>query len=414
MKKSSIFFSITFIFAIALVGIFLAYKSMIDYDKQKYTHELNERYSIVSRVSLIKLLTMPVDEKFERDLKIYKMRVIKQDKLIKNVLKNGEVLQSISARIGRSTILYYNKSNYLLIESPTNKAVLLYDTAYKPYRTQIQKIKIIFGFIAILILFVYFWTIKKIKPIKKIKEEIDKFANGDLNINCKMDTNDEIAEVANAFNNAVMQIKKLNNSRKLFLRNIMHELKTPITKGRITAEMIEDGKNKQRLISVFDKLDELLQEFIYMEQITVDSSFIKKQIISIKEVVENSIKISMIDKKKIEVIYLAKYETKIDKKLFPITLKNLIDNAIKYSDDKRAKIIIDKGKIIVASKGERLKQDLSYYIEPFAQDAKNQNNGFGLGLYIVDNILKAHNMEFKYEYKNKENCFIIDNIMQIL
>lgn len=64
----------------------------------------------------------------------------------------------------------------------------------------------------------------------------------------------KISEVADAFYMAVMQIKKLNSSRQLFLRNIMHELKTPITKGRITAEMIQKDKYQERLINVFEKV----------------------------------------------------------------------------------------------------------------------------------------------------------------
>ena len=80
--------------------------------------------------------------------------------------------------------------------------------------------------------------------------------------------NDEISEVADAFYTAVMQIKKLNESRQLFLRNIMHELKTPITKGRITAEMIPEDKYQKRLISVFEKLEELINEFAAVEEAT--------------------------------------------------------------------------------------------------------------------------------------------------
>ncbi len=415
MKKSSIFISITAIFAIAIIGIFIAYLYMVKYDKQKYTHELNERYSIVSRVVLIKLLNSAVDKRFERDLKIYKMEVIKDDKNIKDILSNAEVLQSLEIRIGRSSIIYYKRNNYLLIEStPTKKAVLLKDLGYIPYRNQIWTIRVIFGSLIVLILGVYFWTIKKIKPIKKIKKEIDKFALGDLNISCEMKTDDEISEVANAFAHAVNEIKKLNNSRKLFLRNIMHELKTPITKGRITVEMLEDGKYKDRLKSVFLKLEELLDEFISIEQITVDNSFIKKEIVSLKNMIDSAIKLTMANTENINVIFDEDFEIKVDKKLFPLAIKNLIDNGLKYSTDKSVLIEIVDQKIKVISSGERLKHELSYYTEPFTQDDKNSKKGFGLGLYIVDNILKAHNLKFDYYFENGKNIFIIDSLVKII
>jgi len=414
MKKSSIFVSITIIFFVAALGVFIAYLSMIRYDKQKYTQELNGRYSIVSRVSLIKLLNSPVDEKFERDLSIYKMKVIKDDKTIKDVLKHGEILQTISARIGRSSIIYYKKKNYLLIESVTKKAVLLFDKGYIPYRNQIWTIRAIFGGILLLLLGAYIWTIKKIRPIKKIKKEIDKFASGDLNIELNLKTDDEIAEVGQAFSHAVSEIKKLNNSRKLFLRNIMHELKTPITKGRITAEMIQDSKNKQRLISVFEKLESLLNEFIQIEQITVDNSFVKKEIVKIKDIIDEAIDLAMIkDENNLEVTIKENYEIKADKKLLSLAVKNLLDNGIKYSKDNFVKIVVDDKSISFYSKGEALKEDLSYYIEPFTQDDSKVKNGFGLGLYIVDNILKAHNLKLVYTYKDGENIFKIDGIVRV-
>ena len=414
MKKSSIFFSITLIFGIAILGIVIAYLYMVKYDKQKYSHELNERYSIVSRVSLVKLLDSAVDDKFEKDLKIYKMKVIKDDERIKDILKNGEILQSLAIRIGRSTIIYYNRGNYLLIESAIQKrAVLLYDKGYIPYRNQIWTIRAVFGSLVLLILGVYFWTIKKIKPIKKIKEEIDKFAKGDLDISCEMKTDDEIAEVANAFTHAVSEIKKLNNSRKLFLRNIMHELKTPITKGRITVEMIEDGKQKERLKSAFLKLEDLLSEFIAIEQITVDSSFIKKEIVDIKSAIDSAIE-QLMGSKGIDVLLKENFEIKVDKKLFSLALKNLIDNGLKYSTNQQVQIVVKDEAIEIVSLGEMLKNELSYYTEPFTQDEKNSKKGFGLGLYIVDNILKAHNMKLGYSFEDGKNIFVVKGIVKII
>jgi len=413
MKKSSIFFSITVIFLFAALGVFLAYLSMLKYDKQKYTQELNNRYSIVSRVSLVKLLNSPVDEKFENELKIYKMKVIKNEKKIKDVLKHGEILQTISVSIGRSSIIYYKKNNYLLIESATKKAVLLYDKGFVPYRNQILTIRVIFGSIILLLLGAYIWTIRKIKPIKKIKKEIDKFASGNLDIELDLKTDDEIAEVGQAFSHAVAEIKKLNNSRKLFLRNIMHELKTPITKGRITVEMIEEGKQKQRLISVFEKLESLLNEFIQIEQITVDNSFVKKEITHIKDIIDDAINLAMVKDENYEVVIDKDYELKVDKKLLTLAVKNLLDNGIKYSQDDFVKIIVNDNSISFYSKGEALKEELSYYTEPFTQDNGKTKHGFGLGLYIVDNILKAHNLKLVYLHKDGKNIFKIDGILKV-
>ncbi|MBL1244361.1 MAG: hypothetical protein COA39_008230 [Sulfurimonas sp.] len=74
--------------------------------------------------------------------------------------------------------------------------------------------------------------------------------------------------MANEFNNAAKKISALIESRNLFLRNIMHELKTPITKGRFSVEMLEDTKHKERLLNIFIRMDSLINEMALVEEIS--------------------------------------------------------------------------------------------------------------------------------------------------
>jgi len=414
MRKSSIFFSITFIFFIAALGVLVAYFYLVKYDKQKYTHELNERYSIVARSTLYRLLSQPINEEFKKELRIYKVKLIVDPTYMQDVLQNGEILQKVPSRLGSSSIYYYKKNNYLLIESVNGNSILLEDKAYKPYITQILYIQLIFGGIAAILLLTYIVTIKKLKPIRKIKSEMDKFANGDLDIDCEMENDNEITEVANAFNYAVSQIRQLNNSRRLFLRNIMHELKTPITKGRITAEMLEDGKQKQRLISTFARLEGLLNEFTAIEQISANGQHLQKRVYRVIDIIDEAIDISMANPERIEQMIQSDLNVKVDFKLFTVAIKNMIDNGIKYSTNNHIKISANFKSIQFASLGAKLPNELSYYIEPFTQGEKQSPQSFGLGLYIVDSILLAHHMELSYEYSNGYNIFKFIKIQPIV
>ncbi len=414
MKKSSIFFSITFIFFIAALGVLVAYFNLVKYDKQKYTQELNERYSIVARSTLIRLLSTPLNKEFKKELKIYKVKLITDQKMMSNILQNGEILQKVTLRLGTSSIYYYDKNNFLLISSANGKSILLEDMAYKPYVKQILYIRLIFGSIAIILLLTYIMTIKKLKPIRKIKAQMDKFANGDLDIDCAMENDNEISEVANAFNYAVSQIRQLNNSRRLFLRNIMHELKTPITKGRITAEMLEDGKQKDRLIATFARLESLLNEFTAIEQISVHGQHLQKRVYRVIDLIDEAIDISMANPSRIEQMIQSDLNLKVDFKLFTVAIKNMIDNGIKYSSDNYVKISANFKSIQFATLGAKLPHELSYYTEPFTQGDHQSPESFGLGLYIVDSILTAHHMKLEYEYSNGYNIFKFINIQPIV
>ena len=84
----------------------------------------------------------------------------------------------------------------------------------------------------------------------------------------------------------------------------------------------------------------------------------------------------------------------------------MIDNAMKYSTDGHIRIYINERKeLCFENKGERLSHPLHYYIEPFTKDNPSKNS-FGLGLYLVDSILKAHNQVLAYEYEDGVNRFI--------
>lgn len=285
--------------------------------------------------------------------------------------------------------------------------MLLQDNNYQPYRYDI--IKVIFGLVFFILLITYIFIIRKIKPLRKLKRQIDKFASGNLNIKNVSTGNDEISEVADAFYNAVMQIKSLNQSRQLFLRNIMHELKTPITKGRITAEMIEKTKNQERLINVFERLESLINEFAALERVTSGIAIENSKLYKVVDIIDEAADIAMAEKSLITINAIDDVSINGDFKLLSIAFKNMIDNGIKYSDDKHINITITNKNIKFITKGDKLEQELNYYIEPFTQGS-NAKKSFGLGLYIVDNILKSHNLNLEYCYKNGLNIFIFNGL----
>lgn len=410
ISKSSIFYSITFIFFLAIVSIFLAFMFLMDYDKREYTDKLNQKYSIIARATLFHLNNFITQDELHEQIQDYSLSEIKDKKIMNFIISQSVVIQKIKSKIGASAILRYKKHHYLLIQH--GDSILLFkDEDFQPHRYDV--IKMIFAFVLFIIITAYIMTIRKLKPLRRLKRQMDKFAKGDLNVQCKSSGEDEISEVANSFHNAVEQIQKLNSSRQLFLRNIMHELKTPITKGRISVEMIQDGKQKRRLIGVFEKLEMLINEFASIEQITSGAGLQNVKPARLFDIVDEALDISMVPREKIEIAINENLVLNIDFRLFTTALKNLIDNGIKYSIDDFIVISLSNNTLCFKSKGSPLAQKLEYYIQPFIQE-RSSNHGFGLGLYIVDNIAKAHKLQFTYKHKNGYNYFCLENIGTLL
>ena len=411
MPRSSIFITITFIFGLALVSIFLAFLWLMGFDKQNYTRELNNKYSNVARTNLLYMGGIINKAQYDRQLSNIDMPEITAKNEKEEILKNAAVLEEISSDLGSSAILLYDKHHYLRIEH-LDELKLLMDKEFQPYRYEV--IKAVFAVVAVILLAAYIFVIYKIKPLRKLKRQIVKFANGELDgVQNVGNGKDEISEVSEAFYGAVCQIKALNDSRHLFLRNIMHELKTPITKGLIAAQMIEKSKNQERLISVFHKLENLINELAAIEQITSKIGLTNKTPCLMRDLIDEAIDIAMVEKEHVGISELDEVRVMVDFKLFSVAIKNMIDNGIKYSTDKHVNIMVSKDHMKFITQGEKLKNDLDFYIQPFIKGEDAQKS-FGLGLYIVSNILEAHGLKFGYEYKNGMNVFIFENLQDII
>ncbi len=412
MIRSSVFYTITFFFFLSTVSIFLAFLYLMEYDKQNYSKELNSRYSFVANTVLYHLEKNSTIEDMKRQIDDYQMEYISNSIMRDYILNKAKTLQEIKTKSGIASILSRKKNHYIKIKN-NNSVVLLKDASFQPYRYDV--IRLIFAGIFTITFAVYVLTIRKLKPLEKLKKQIDMFARGELkSITYKPKGNDEISEVTKAFNNAVNQIKKLNQSRQLFLRNIMHELKTPITKGLITAEMIPEGRNKQRLVNTFIRLEELINEFAFVEQISSGVQFTHIKTYRLVDLFDEAIDLAMIDKKNVN-LDIEDISVNVDFKFFSIALKNMIDNGIKYSTNSKVIVKANENDILFISLGESLKHDLSYYLEPFIQgEYTSKDKSFGLGLYIVYNILKSHNLKLEYRYENEKNIFCFSHLKNVI
>ena len=262
-----------------------------------------------------------------------------------------------------------------------------------------------FGGSLLLLGFFYWWVIRSIRPLAELRHTIEKFSDGDLNIECRSDKGDEIAEVANAFDTAVKKIRDLLHARQLLLRAIMHELKTPIAKGRLLSEMVENDRQKNRFHAIFQRLNLLINEFAKVEQIASKNFNPTFKRYKLTDIIEGSSDMLMLENpdKHIQIHLIKDRTVAADYELLTLAIKNLLDNGIKYSQTKRVNITINDTTLTIANHGEGLTQPLEHYFAPF----HTSKGGLGLGLYIVKSILDIHKMGLSYAYEQGENRFVI-------
>lgn len=402
MRNISISSFINFIFILALTAIILSFLFFIKLDQETFESERKDRYNFISQSFLNGFQHFP--SKVYLDQLYHQFEVGPVNERLKklDIITQGKVLSSQNSIAGRSRIYKYNDEYYIYVQSLSYN-ILLKDIKDRPYNRSIALILLVLSILIFLSLFIVLR--KKLLPLKKLDKQIQKFSNGDSTIKLEFDHDDEIGKIAKSFTQAITNINNLTNSKSLFMRNMMHELKTPITKAMFIAEALPDNKNKEVLQRAFERMDSIIKELSTVEKITSSMNVLYKEKSSFFKIYQNSLDLMMISSNNIST-KIKNFNVYVDKYLFAIVIKNLIDNAIKFSPNNHATLIANEKIIKVISKGNRLKHNLDYYTEPFSQ-AEKRSDGFGLGLYIVQKTCELHGFTFKYHYENGDNHFII-------
>lgn len=281
--------------------------------------------------------------------------------------------------------------------------MLILDEELRPYRYW----SVAYSYMTILVIisFSFVLILQRLRPLIRLRKKIALYGDGNMNISFKTKGYDEIALISNELEATREKINIILESRTLFLRNIMHELKTPIAKGTIATQMLESQKQKDRFSSIFGRLESLVNEFALIEEVTSlgDKTDFKEY--RLIDIIDGAIDMAMIDKSSVTVDVEATYKINANYRLYTTAIKNMIDNGIKYGADGHVKILIKNGELCFESKGDCIAHPLQYYIEPFTKDNPAKNS-FGLGLYLVDSILKVHNQVLAHEYEDGTNRFI--------
>ena len=298
--------------------------------------------------------------------------------------------------------LYRDKGYlYYLHHGPRGEEMYL---RYKEKKEEVLTIKVFALFMNTFLFLFYLYVMRKLKPLQGLKAKIVRFSEGELNVSEVEKGKDEIAEVSNEFNHAIVKIKTLQDSRNLFLRNIMHELKTPIAKGKLISDLMDDKKNQERLQRIFSRFEYLLGEFTKIEQVTSNAMILDKKRFRVVDILDNSFDILLIESSAVDMEIKENLEIEADYELMSTAFKNLIDNALKYGT-KRVKISIEKDAVIIESYGKELEN--SSFETAFNRAFEDSSKGLGLGLYITHHIVKKHGFELSYEWKDGVNKFIV-------
>lgn len=208
------------------------------------------------------------------------------------------------------------------------------------------------------------------------------------------------------------EAEEAKRSRDDFISMTSHELKNPLTSIKAYIQLmqkrvVKDNNRtyKQYLLKIeehTDRMTRLISDLLSISKLQVGKLEVKKTVLNINECVQEVVEAYSINDAKHKIVVKGKCTRTIlgDKVRIIQVLTNLITNAIKYSPKaKEVLISLSENKryisISVTDYGLGIKKKdqnklFSKYFRVQGTDEKHYK-GFGMGLYIVSEILKLHN-----------------------
>lgn len=290
-----------------------------------------------------------------------------------------------------------------------------------PYVSGILRTLFISTALALLIAFVmvYLVSLRLTRPLREMSAAAKQYATGDFSrritirhSRIRIFGHDETDELVIAFNSMAQALATLELSRRSFVANVSHELKTPMTTiggfiDGILDGTIEPEKEEKYLKIVSDevkRLSRLVTGMLNMSKIEAGELDLKPVKFDISEMIFRTLLSfeQVIDSKHIDIRGLENFSSNFitaDEDMINQVIYNLVDNAIKFTPEGGYIEVVsnsDAEKVIVRirNSGRGVPSDeIDKIFERFYKIDKSRSfdvKGAGMGLYIVRTIIELH------------------------
>lgn len=266
---------------------------------------------------------------------------------------------------------------------------------------------------ALSFLVIYAFTAKLTRPLRQMSNATKSYAKGDFSKRVQVRGSDELAELCNSFNKMASALSILETSRRSFVANVSHELKTPMT----TISGFIDG--------ILDGTVPLDQQREYLQIVSSEVKRLSRLVVSMLnlskiEAGELELKYKEFDISQLLLTCMLTFEQEIEKKeieisgfenMKPTTVcadgdmiyqvaYNLIDNAVKFTQaGGEISVSVERkigGSVIVSitNSGEGIdSEEIGRIFERFYKVDKSRSydaKSAGLGLYLCKTIIEMH------------------------
>ena len=244
-------------------------------------------------------------------------------------------------------------------------------------------------------------------PLKEIGAGVERFGRGDFSQPIQLHRHDELGELAEQVNTMASDLSSMLDAKRALLLAISHELRSPLTRARLNAELVPEGPERDALLRDLAEMRDLITSLLESERLAQPHAALQREATDFGALVANLQAGPFIGKPLAVDIPGDLPSAQVDRTRLTLLMRNLIDNALRHAADAaqppELKATLADGVLTVALRdhGPGVPPDvLARLAEPFYRaDAARQRatGGVGLGLYLCRLIAQAHGGSLRFE-----------------
>ncbi len=264
------------------------------------------------------------------------------------------------------------------------------------------------GILLTILLFSWLLTFLLTGPIRQLQSHVQSLAEGELDTRLEgriVKRKDEIGDLAKALDEMSERIQKLLDSKQRLLYDVSHELRAPLARMQVAAELVRSEAEQQggktelhdRVSQEIDTLNSIITELLQLARTENGGSKsthtnLREPILAVVEDMR-----FVYGNPTISISQQGQPQTyKVDVNALKTAVKNILENALKYSpSDQPIEIEIvetagDGEQIFIRDNGPGIPDDkLDAVLQPFTRLQSESIEGFGLGLSIAQRAVQS-------------------------
>jgi signal transduction histidine kinase len=256
------------------------------------------------------------------------------------------------------------------------------------------------------------------QPIGQIRVGAAHIGRGNFSHRIEKARHDELGYLASDINKLAGDVENMLDAKRSLLLAISHELRSPLSRMRLSLEFLEDEKSKADLTAEVIEMDKIVAALLEAERLNSRHAQLARQEVVVAGMVDKLLEnFFSRDIDRLEVASIDEnIVANIDEARVTLLLKNLLSNALRYSSASdgpiRLRAYAENKELVfvVQDSGKGLSADQARHIgEPFYRGDPSRtrdSGGTGLGLYLATLVAVAHGGSLRLlQTEQKGACF---------